>query len=67
MILEAANIRYEDPSPYYKMLGKLGEGGYARVFKCKRFSDGEEVALKFIELKDEQRQKTAIENEIGIM
>lgn len=33
-IKKAANIKKENPSSYYKVVGKAGEGGFARVFRC---------------------------------
>ena len=47
----AANIVQQNPSQYYKVVGKVGEGGFARVFRCQRFSDGKFYALKFTEPK----------------
>ena len=44
----------------------MGEGGFARVFKVQRISDGEIFALKFMEPRSEA-ERAAIENEIGIM
>ena len=62
----AANIKKENPSQYYKVVGKEGVGGFARVFRCERISDGKLFALKFTEPKNEQ-ERQAIESEIGIM
>lgn len=47
-------------------MGKEGAGGFARVFRCMRIRDGELFALKFTEPKN-TTERTAIENEIGIM
>ena len=44
----------------------MGEGGFARVFRVERISDGEMFALKFMEPKSDT-EREAIENEIGIM
>ncbi len=41
-----------DPSKCYDIVGKLGQGGFAKVFKVKRKSDGYICALKFIEPKN---------------
>ena len=65
-IEHAANIKQENPSQYYKVVGKEGVGGFARVFRCERIADGQLFALKFTEPKTAQERK-AIENEIGIM
>ncbi len=51
---------------YYKVIGKVGVGGFARVFKCERISDGKMFALKFTEPKS-TAERNAIINEIGIM
>ena len=45
---------------------KIGYGGFARVFLCKRKSDGKECALKFIEPKN-KKEREIIRNELGIM
>lgn len=65
-IKHAANIREENPSQYYKVVGKEGAGGFARVFRCMKIQTGELYALKFTEPKSAAERK-AIENEIGIM
>lgn len=56
----------EDPAKYYDILGKLGQGGFAKVFKVKRKSDGLICALKYMEPKNEKEYKMLI-NEIGLM
>lgn len=33
-IRHAANIQQENPSQFYKVVGKEGAGGFARVFRC---------------------------------
>ena len=65
-IKAAANIRQENPSNFYTVVGKEGAGGFARVFRCERIRDGKLFALKFTEPKNQQ-ERMAIENEIGIM
>lgn len=47
-----ANFRTDDPSQFYDITGKLGAGGFARVFKVQRKNDGFVCALKFIEPKN---------------
>lgn len=51
MIQNAAVILKDNPSKYYKVVGKEGVGGFARVFRCERLSDHKLYALKFIEPK----------------
>jgi serine/threonine protein kinase len=65
-IRHAANIQQENPSQFYKVVGKEGAGGFARVFRCQRIRDGQLFALKFTEPKG-AAERQAIENEIGIM
>ena len=56
----------DDPSKYYDIIGKLGQGGFAKVFKVKRKSDGIVCALKFVEPKNDSERQIII-NEIGVM
>jgi serine/threonine protein kinase len=51
-IKAATNIKQTDPSKAYDIMGKLGQGGFAKVFKVKRRSDGFVCALKFVEPKN---------------
>lgn len=50
-IKHAANIQQQNPSQFYRVVGKEGAGGFARVFRCQRIADGELFALKFTEPK----------------
>jgi serine/threonine protein kinase len=59
-------ISTNDPSKAYDIVGKLGQGGFAKVFKVKRKSDGFVCALKFIEPKNEKERKIIL-NEVGLM
>ena len=34
LIKNAADIKLDNPSKYYKVVGKEGVGGFARVFRC---------------------------------
>ena len=63
---EYSQVMTEDPSKYYDIIGKLGQGGFAKVFKVKRKSDGYVCALKFVEPKNDTERKIII-NEIGVM
>ena len=45
---------------------KLGAGGFAKVFKVKRYSDGQICALKFCEPRKESERELII-NEVGLM
>ena len=40
MIQNAAVVKKDNPSKYYKVVGKEGVGGFARVFRCERLTDG---------------------------
>ena len=55
-----------DPSKFYDIIGKLGQGGFAKVFKVKRKKDGFICALKFVEPKNDQERQIII-NEVGVM
>ena len=35
LVQQSANIKQENPSHYYKVIAKIGEGGYGRVFRVK--------------------------------
>jgi len=63
---EHAQVQTTDPSKHYDIVGKLGQGGFAKVFKVKRKKDGFICALKFVEPKNEQERKIII-NEVGVM
>ena len=41
-------FKKDDPSKYYDIIGKLGEGAFAKVMKVRRKSDNAILALKFI-------------------
>ena len=65
---ENAKFKTEDPSQYYDITSKykLGVGGFAKVFKVQRKSDGMVCALKFVEPKD-NREKMLMYNEVALM
>ena len=45
---------------------KLGSGGFAKVFKVRRISDGIVCALKFCEPRNDE-ERELIKNEVGLM
>lgn len=59
-------MKREDPSQYYDIIEKIGVGGFAKVFKVKRKSDGAICALKFVEPKTDA-ERESVTNEVGIM
>ena len=63
-----ANFKSEDPSQFYDITSKykLGIGGFAKVFKVQRKTDGMVCALKFVEPKD-NREKMLMYNEVALM
>ena len=63
-----ANFKTEDPSQFYDITSKykLGIGGFAKVFKVQRKTDGMVCALKFVEPKD-NREKMLMYNEVALM
>ncbi len=63
---ENAQIQTTDPSKYYDIIGKLGQGGFAKVFKVKRKKDGFICALKFVEPKNESERQIIV-NEVALM
>lgn len=63
---ENAQIQTTDPSKYYDIIGKLGQGGFAKVFKVKRKKDGFICALKFMEPKNESERQIIV-NEVAVM
>jgi serine/threonine protein kinase len=63
---EQCHLKVDDPSKFYDIVGKLGAGGFAKVFKVRRKSDGLVCALKFMEPKNESERKVIL-NEIGVM
>ena len=63
---ESTIIKNEDPSQYYEIINKIAVGGFAKVFKVRRKSDGHICALKYTEPKNENERKMLI-NEIGLM
>lgn len=60
------DVRYEDPSQHYDIIGKIAVGAFSKVFEVSRKSDKQTCALKFCDLKQET-DKQNILNEVGIM
>ena len=48
------SCRYDDPSKFYDIVERIGEGGFAKVLKVRRKEDGRYFALKFISPKTPQ-------------
>ena len=67
-LFKTAEMKAMDPSVYFEIKHdtKLGEGGFAKVFKVKRRADDKVCALKFCEPKTDEDRNLII-NEIGLM
>ena len=63
-----ATFETTDPSYKYDITSKhkLGIGGFAKVFRVTRRTDGLKCALKFIECKND-REKEMMRNEVALM
>ena len=68
MLEQFATFDTSDPSHKYDITSKhkLGIGGFAKVFRVIRRTDGLQCALKFIECKNE-REKEMMRNEVALM
>lgn len=53
---DAIEVKKGDPSEKYRMLEKIGAGGFGTVYKCIRKSDGYENALKHTDVSDTEKQ-----------
>lgn len=64
-----AVFKTEDPSQYYQINSqhKLGQGGYGKVFRVTRKSDGKKMALKFIQNLKDEKDRQLMFNEVGLM
>lgn len=60
------NVRHEDPSQYYNVIGKIAVGAFSKVFEVERKSDQRICALKFCDPKSDQDRENIL-NEVGIM
>lgn len=47
------DLKRDDPSKFYDIIERIGVGGFAKVFKVKRKTDGVICALKFVEPKSD--------------
>ena len=67
-LIQNAELQESDPSTDWLIRheDKLGQGGYAKVFKVKRKVDELECALKFCEPRTPSERNMII-NEIGLM
>ena len=68
LLFQSAEMQSGDPSKMYeiKYENKIGEGGFAKVFKSRRKADDFVCALKFCEPKTDSDRNMVI-NEIGLM
>ena len=68
MLTDFASFDTNDPSDKYDITSqhKLGIGGFAKVFKVIRKTDGLQCALKFIETKS-NKEYTMMRNEVALM
>jgi len=60
------DLKTEHPSTYYNIDKEIGKGGFGKVYLCTRKSDGEPVAMKFVEV-DTEKQKKYLGNELTLM
>lgn len=59
-------INTEDPSLQYDVVGRIGQGGFGKIYSVRRKADKAILALKFIPVNTE-KERTNFTNEIGIM
>lgn len=60
------DVRKEDPSAYYDILGKIGDGAFSTIFEVRRRSDQRICALKLIRVKTDFDREVIL-NEVAIM
>ena len=63
---DAIVIKKEDPSLVYKIVKKIGKGGFGTIFEVNRFSDGRSFALKFTIPKNKAERQDIV-NECSLM
>ena len=45
-------FKKENPSAHYEIVQMIGGGGFGKIYKVTRKTDGKALALKFVEPKD---------------
>lgn len=66
LLEEACPILKQNPALKYKIVGKVGKGGFGTIFKVQRIEDGQPFALKFTNPKDRAERQDVI-NECSLM
>ena len=59
-------FKLENPNDKYRKIKKINKGSSGLIYKCKRISDGQELAMKMVVPKN-RTEYEAIQNEVGIM
>ena len=59
-------FKLENPNDKYRKIKKINKGSSGLIYKCKRISDDQELAMKMIVPKN-RAEYEAIQNEVGIM
>ena len=47
LLTKVCPIKFENPALMYKIIGKIGKGGYGTIFRVERHTDKKNFALKF--------------------
>ena len=66
LLQEACPIQSKNPALKFKIVGKVGRGGFGTIFKVNRIEDGQPFALKFTNPKDKAERQDVI-NECSLM